>query len=89
MEISQPFYTFGIPFSFPGSDFLGTKKRGEQTAGMVREAVISNWLAVFGAPEILIVDKDKKIHRGDIPRLLYRPQYSATNGYSRTSSKTW
>ena len=40
--------------------FLGAKKRDEQTAEMVRETVISNWLAVFGAPEILIADKDKR-----------------------------
>ena len=40
--------------------FLGTKKREEQTAEMVRETVISNWLAVFGAPDILVVDKDKR-----------------------------
>ena len=39
---------------------LGTKKREEQTAEMAREAVISNWLAVFGAPDILIVDKDER-----------------------------
>ena len=27
---------------------------------MVRETVISNWLAVFGTPDILVVDKDKR-----------------------------
>ena len=27
---------------------------------MVRETVISNWLAVFGAPEILLVGEDKR-----------------------------
>ena len=37
---------------FSAVSFLGTKKRGEQTAEMVRETVISNWLDVFGAPEI-------------------------------------
>ena len=40
--------------------FIGSKKREEQTAEMVRETMISNWLAVFGAPEILLVDKDKR-----------------------------
>ena len=27
---------------------------------MVREAMISNWLAVFGTPDILVADKDKR-----------------------------
>ena len=54
------FFTFTRHFfSFFGSGFLGTKKRDEQTAEMVCETMISNWLAVFGAPDILIVDKDR------------------------------
>ena len=38
--------------------FLGTKKVEEQTAETVRGIMISNWLAVFGAPGIMVVDKD-------------------------------
>ena len=47
-------------FSFSVITFLGAKKREEQTAEMVREAAISNWLAIYGAPEILIADKDRR-----------------------------
>ena len=60
MGIVRPFCTSRILFSFFGIDFLGTKKREEQTAEMVIETAISNWLAVFGAPDILVADKDKR-----------------------------
>ena len=38
--------------------FLWAKKQEEQTAEMVRGVMISNWLAVFGAPAIMVADKD-------------------------------
>ena len=46
-------------FSFFGGDFLGAKKL-EETAEVVRETAISNWLAVFGAPGILVAGKEKR-----------------------------
>ena len=65
MGIVQLFYTPGILFSrFSAITFLGGEKRGEQTAEMAREAAISNWLAAFGAPEILTPGKDKRFPGG-------------------------
>ena len=54
LHIQDTFSRFSVIF------FLGTKKREEQTAEMVREAMISNWIAVFGTPGILLVGKDKR-----------------------------
>ena len=41
-----------------------SKKKEEQTAEMVRGKVIPNWLAVFGAPRIIVVDKDSRFIGG-------------------------
>ena len=38
--------------------FYGGKEKEEQTAEMPRGGVISNWLSVFGAPGVIVVDKD-------------------------------
>ena len=37
---------------------LWGKEKGGQTAEMVLESVMSHWLAVFGEPGIIAVDKD-------------------------------
>ena len=42
---------------FSSGIYRGAEK-GEQTAEMVRGAVILIWLAAFGMPDILTVDKD-------------------------------
>ena len=64
-----------------------SKKKEEQTAEMVRGKVIPNWLAVFGAPRIIVVDKDSRFTVGDFPRVLYRPLYSFANANYAPSSK--
>ena len=61
MGIAQPFCASEIHFLVFGSDFLGVKKREGQAAAISLEPVISNLLAVFGAPDILVAGKDKKI----------------------------
>ena len=41
--------------------FTGANKKEEQAAEMVREKAIENWSAVFGAPGIIVVDKDSRL----------------------------
>ena len=43
--------------------FLGAKKKEEQTAEMAG-GVISDWVAVFGTPEIMMVGKDSRFIGG-------------------------
>ena len=40
--------------------YSGAKKKEEQTADMVNESAISDWAAVFGAPEIMMVGQDSR-----------------------------
>ena len=42
--------------------FMGTKKKEEQKAGAVRVEAIPNWSAVFGAPGIIVLDKDSRFN---------------------------
>ena len=43
---------------FSVSVFTAAKKKGERTAEMAREVEIPHWLAVFGAPRIIVADQD-------------------------------
>ena len=66
---------------------MGSKKNEEQTAEMVRGEAISNWMAMFGAPGIIVVDKDSRFVGGDFPRILRQPQYSSENSDPAPSSE--
>ena len=67
--------------------FTGTKKKEEQTAEMVRLKEIPNWSAAFGAPEIIVVDKDARFTGGLFQEFCTAPKYSFANSNSGTSSK--
>ena len=54
------FYTFDTLFAIFRSSIYGGEEKDGRTAEMVREAAISHWLAVFGAPEIIASDKDMR-----------------------------
>ena len=43
----------------------GPGSKEEQTAEMVRGKAISNWSAVFGAPEIIVAGKDSRFVGGN------------------------
>ena len=45
---------------FPAIIFSGAKMKEGQTAEMVKESVISEWVSFFGAPEITMADKDPR-----------------------------
>ena len=47
---------------FCAAVFIGAQKKGGETAEIHRETAISHWLAVFGAPEILVVGKDMGVY---------------------------
>ena len=66
--------------------FTGAETTEEQTAEMVRCDVISNWFLVYGAPGIIVSDKDSRF-TGDFSRILHRPQYCCANSNSGQSPK--
>ena len=84
------FCTFEIlSHDFRRLRFLGTKKKEEQTAEMVRVSAISNWMAVFGTPGIM-VGKDSRFIGcvwGDFSGVLQRAYRSFPNGNSGESSE--
>ena len=55
---------------FRVSVFIREKEKGDRTAEMSCGSEIPNWLAVFGAPGILVVRKDMGVFRGNISELL-------------------
>ena len=59
MGILQLSCAFRILFALLGNRFMGGGKE-EQTSEMVGSCVIPNWLAVFGAPEIMVAGKDSR-----------------------------
>ena len=54
------FYTYEILFRGFQPSFLGAKKKEEQTAEMVKSSTISDRIAIFGTPEILMAGKDSR-----------------------------
>ena len=50
---------------------LGANKKEEQTAGMVKQSLISDRVAIFGTPEILMVGKDSRFIGGFFSRFLH------------------
>ena len=45
---------------------MGAQKKEAHAAEMVRGKVVPNWLAVFGAPGIIVADKDSEFIGGDL-----------------------
>ena len=50
----------GYFFAISSHHLIGTKKE-EQSAEMVKESMISDWISMFGAPGILMVGKDSRV----------------------------
>ena len=57
---------------FSAIAFLGAKKKEEQATEMVRGIAISNWAAVFGAPEFMVPGKGSGFTGGSFSGILHR-----------------